>query len=96
MDVDDGIRSEKPRRLSTISLITADRCQSVHISTSHRAYLTSLRLVIKNHEKIPSPPVVDLIAPWLITDVAHTINTNRGHVRIPQTPGLSLSDEYNV
>ena len=93
MDVDDGMRSKKRRRRSTIDRCTADRCQGVHISTYHRAYLTSLRLVIKNHEKIPSPPVVDLIAPWLITDNAHTTNTNGESMRIPQIPGLLISDE---
>ena len=96
MDVDDGIRSKKPRRLSTINRNTADRCQSVNISTYHRAYLTSLRLVVNNHEEIPSPPVVDLIAPRLITDIAHTARLNDGLIRILQTPGLLISDEYNV
>ena len=52
--------------------------------------------IINNHEKIPSPPVVNLIAPWLITDNAHTARLNDGFMRIPQTPGLLLSDEYNV
>ena len=52
--------------------------------------------IINIHEKIPSPPVVDLIAPWLITDNAHTARLNAGFMRIPQTPGLSLLDEYNV
>ena len=49
MDVDDGIRSKKPRRLSTIDRSTADRCQSVNISTYHRAYLTPLRLNNNNN-----------------------------------------------
>ena len=99
MDVDDGIRSKKRRRRSTIDRCTADRCQGIDISTYHRTYLTSLRLVVKNHEEIQliqSPPVVDLIAPWLITDNAHTTNMNKGRVRIPQTPGLSISEEDNL
>ena len=52
--------------------------------------------IINNHEKIPSPPVVDLVSPRLITDNAHTTNTNGESMRIPQTPGLLISDEYNV
>ena len=93
MDTDDGMRSKNPRRLFTIDRSTAGRCQRVDISTHHRPYLTSLRLIINNHEKIPSPPVVDLVSPRLITDNAHTTNTNGESMRIPQIPGLLISDE---
>ena len=96
MATDDGMRSKNPRRLFTIDRSTAGRCQRVDISTYHRPYLTSLRLIINNHEKILSPPVVDLVSPRLITDNARTTNKNNGRVRIPQTPGLLISDEYNV
>ena len=96
MATDDGMCSKKPRRLFTIDRSTAGRCQRVDIATYHRPYLTSLRLIINNHEKILSPPVVDLVSPRLITDNAHTTNKNNRRVRIPQTPGLLILDEYNV
>ena len=96
MATDDGMRSKKPRRLFTIDRSTAGRCQRVDISTHHRPYLTSLRLIINNHEKILSPPVVDLVSPRLITDNAHTTNKNNRHARIPQTHGLLILDECNV
>jgi hypothetical protein len=52
--------------------------------------------IINSHEKMPSPPVVDLISPWLITDNAHTTSLNNGLIRILQIPGLSISDEYKL
>jgi len=52
--------------------------------------------IINSHEKIPSPPVVDLVAPWLTTDNAHTASLNDGFVMIPQTPGLLITDEYKL
>ena len=52
--------------------------------------------IINSHEKMPSPPVVDLISPWLITDNAHTTSLNNRLIRILQMPGLSILDEYKL
>ena len=51
--------------------------------------------IINNHEKIPSPPVVDLVAPWLTTDNAPHCKLER-RVRDDSTDTQSVNNQTSI